>query len=280
MERRRQQLEVKLKGVAKVEPTGFAPAEALHRDYALKALRKELFRIHEKAHAFFGQGDLVFAAVKQAHAEFLFEILDLARERRLGQAQPFSSPREIQFLRDRHKIPQVTQLHKTQRLREFPRVVNALPRGWWSVRRRFALSPRLDRDAKKTRSEIPNLHRVPIIGLQASTLGKHRLPLTPIPACTNERAGLGSKKTSMTLEQLLIFLLIGAVAGWLAGLIIRGGGFGLIRNIIIGVLGALFGGWLFGVLDIPVDNEWVGSLITATAGAVILLFLLGFLRRR
>lgn len=84
----------------------------------------------------------------------------------------------------------------------------------------------------------------------------------------------------MTLEQLLIFLLIGAVAGWLAGLIIRGGGFGLIRNIIIGVLGALFGGWLFGVLDIPVDNEWVGSLITATAGAVILLFLLGFLRRR
>lgn len=84
----------------------------------------------------------------------------------------------------------------------------------------------------------------------------------------------------MSIEQLLVFLLIGAVAGWLAGLIIKGGGFGLIGNIIVGVLGALFGGWLFDVLNISVGNEWVGRLITATAGAAVLLFLLGLIRRR
>lgn len=84
----------------------------------------------------------------------------------------------------------------------------------------------------------------------------------------------------MTLEQLGIFLLIGAVAGWLAGMIIKGGGLGILGNIIIGVLGAVLGGWLFGVLGISVGNEWVGMLVTALVGAVVLLFLLTLIKRK
>lgn len=84
----------------------------------------------------------------------------------------------------------------------------------------------------------------------------------------------------MDLEQLGILLLIGAVAGWLAGLMVKGGGFGIFGNVIIGVLGAVFGGWLFGVLGISVGNRWVGMLVTATVGAVVLVFLLGLIRRR
>lgn len=84
----------------------------------------------------------------------------------------------------------------------------------------------------------------------------------------------------MTLEELGILLLIGAVAGWLAGLFVKGGGFGIAGNVIIGVLGAVIGGWLFGVLGISVGHRWVGSLVTATVGAVVLVYLLGLVRRK
>lgn len=84
----------------------------------------------------------------------------------------------------------------------------------------------------------------------------------------------------MNAEQLLVFLVIGAVAGWLAGKIIKGGGFGILGNIIVGILGALIGGWLFGVLGISVGGEWVGPLVTATVGAVVLLFVVGLIRSK
>lgn len=84
----------------------------------------------------------------------------------------------------------------------------------------------------------------------------------------------------MNAEQLLVFLVIGAVAGWLAGKIIKGGGFGILGNIIVGILGALVGGWLFGVLGISVGGEWVGPLVTATVGAVVLLFVVGLIRSK
>jgi uncharacterized membrane protein YeaQ/YmgE (transglycosylase-associated protein family) len=83
----------------------------------------------------------------------------------------------------------------------------------------------------------------------------------------------------MNIEQLLVFLLIGGVAGWLGGLIIKGGGFGIIGNIIIGILGAVVGGWLFDWLNISVGGEWMGLLITATVGAVVLLFVLSLIWR-
>ena len=51
----------------------------------------------------------------------------------------------------------------------------------------------------------------------------------------------------MSAEQLVVLLIIGGVAGWLAGLILKTGGFGIIGNVIIGVIGAFLGGWLFGI---------------------------------
>jgi uncharacterized membrane protein YeaQ/YmgE (transglycosylase-associated protein family) len=84
----------------------------------------------------------------------------------------------------------------------------------------------------------------------------------------------------MNAEQLLVFLVIGAVAGWLAGKIIKGGGFGILGNIIVGILGAVIGGWLFGILGISVGGEWIGPLVTATVGAVVLLFVVGLIRSK
>ena len=83
----------------------------------------------------------------------------------------------------------------------------------------------------------------------------------------------------MDINQVIVFLVIGGVAGWLAGLILKGGGFGLIGNIVVGILGALLGGWLFGVLGISVGGEWVGPIVTATVGAVLLLVIIGFMKK-
>ncbi|MCU7851382.1 MAG: GlsB/YeaQ/YmgE family stress response membrane protein [Candidatus Thiodiazotropha sp. (ex Monitilora ramsayi)] len=82
----------------------------------------------------------------------------------------------------------------------------------------------------------------------------------------------------MDLTSLLIFLAIGAVAGWLAGNLMRGGGFGLLVNIIVGIIGAVVGGWVFGMLGISV-NGLIGSLITAVVGAALLLFIVGLLKK-
>ena len=84
----------------------------------------------------------------------------------------------------------------------------------------------------------------------------------------------------MNVDQLIVFLLIGGIAGWLAGLIMKGGGFGIVGNIVAGVIGAVLGGWLFGVLGISVSGQWVGPLVTATAGAVVLVFAIGLLRKK
>jgi uncharacterized membrane protein YeaQ/YmgE (transglycosylase-associated protein family) len=83
----------------------------------------------------------------------------------------------------------------------------------------------------------------------------------------------------MTLTSLIWFLLIGLIAGWLAGQIMRGGGFGLVGDMIVGVIGALLGGWLFGVLGISAGGSLIGSIITAFVGAIILIALLRVIRR-
>jgi uncharacterized membrane protein YeaQ/YmgE (transglycosylase-associated protein family) len=82
----------------------------------------------------------------------------------------------------------------------------------------------------------------------------------------------------MTLESLLIFLLIGAIAGWLAGVIVKGYGYGLVGNIAVGVVGSFIGGWLFNRFGV-VHGGYLGALIGATAGAVVLLFLIRLARR-
>lgn len=74
-------------------------------------------------------------------------------------------------------------------------------------------------------------------------------------------------------------LIVGAIAGWLAGVIMRGGGFGLLGNIIVGILGAVIGTWLFGVLGVYTDGGTLGAILTALAGSVVLLFIIGLVRR-
>jgi uncharacterized membrane protein YeaQ/YmgE (transglycosylase-associated protein family) len=80
------------------------------------------------------------------------------------------------------------------------------------------------------------------------------------------------------MSGLIYFLLIGLVAGWLAGQIMKGGGFGLAGNLVVGVIGAVIGGWLFGILGLSAHGT-VGSIVTATAGAVVLLFVVGQLKK-
>jgi uncharacterized membrane protein YeaQ/YmgE (transglycosylase-associated protein family) len=82
----------------------------------------------------------------------------------------------------------------------------------------------------------------------------------------------------MSLTNLIWFLLIGLIAGWLAGRVMRGGGYGVVGDMIVGVIGALLGGWLFGILGIGVGGL-IGSIITAFVGAVILIALLRVIRR-
>jgi uncharacterized membrane protein YeaQ/YmgE (transglycosylase-associated protein family) len=78
---------------------------------------------------------------------------------------------------------------------------------------------------------------------------------------------------------IIAWLIIGAIAGWLAGLLVKGGGFGLIVDIIVGIVGAFIGGWLAGVLHISVGGGWISSIITAVVGAVILLFVIRLFKR-
>lgn len=72
----------------------------------------------------------------------------------------------------------------------------------------------------------------------------------------------------------LWFILVGLVAGWLGGLIVKGKGSGMLLNIVIGVIGAVLGGWLFSFLNIAWLNGTLGSIITATIGAVVLLLII------
>lgn len=83
----------------------------------------------------------------------------------------------------------------------------------------------------------------------------------------------------MATQSLLIWLLIGAIAGWLASTFVRGGGMGLIGDIIVGIIGAFIGGWLAGVLHIHVGSGIISTILTATAGAIVLLVILRAVRR-
>ena len=83
----------------------------------------------------------------------------------------------------------------------------------------------------------------------------------------------------MDTHGIIVWLIIGAVAGWLAGTLVKGGGFGLLGDIIVGIIGAFVGGWLAGVLGISIGSGLIASIITATAGAVILIVVLRMLRR-
>ena len=77
----------------------------------------------------------------------------------------------------------------------------------------------------------------------------------------------------MSLEGLLILLLIGLIAGWLAGIVMKGGGYGIVGDIVIGILGSLVGGFLFSLLGLGASG-FLGSIIVAFVGAVVLIFIM------
>jgi uncharacterized membrane protein YeaQ/YmgE (transglycosylase-associated protein family) len=101
-----------------------------------------------------------------------------------------------------------------------------------------------------------------------------RLP----PSESNRGPGGAEFKLVTGLMNIILFLLIGMAAGWLAGQLVKGRGFGVIENLIIGVIGALIGGFVFGALNVNVGGM-LGQLIAATVGAIILLYLLKLIRR-
>ncbi len=82
----------------------------------------------------------------------------------------------------------------------------------------------------------------------------------------------------MTIESILGALIIGGLAGWIAGLLVKGRGQGLILNIVVGIVGAILGSWLFGLLDIHAGGL-IGSLVIAIVGAAALLGLLQLFRK-
>ncbi len=74
-------------------------------------------------------------------------------------------------------------------------------------------------------------------------------------------------------------ILVGLIAGWLAGRLVKGGGFGVIGDIVVGILGALIGGQIFRVLGVPAGGGLLGRILVATVGAAILVFLLRLIKR-
>jgi uncharacterized membrane protein YeaQ/YmgE (transglycosylase-associated protein family) len=88
------------------------------------------------------------------------------------------------------------------------------------------------------------------------------------------------KKMQMSGESLAIILIVGLIAGWIAGQIWQGSGFGLVGDLVIGVLGAFFGSWLLPQLGIHLGAGLVAAIINATIGALVLLFLISLVRGR
>ncbi len=83
----------------------------------------------------------------------------------------------------------------------------------------------------------------------------------------------------MSTQNLVLFLVVGVVAGFLAGKIMKGSGFGLVGDLVVGVLGAFIGAWVFGLLGLSVGGI-LGLLVAAIVGALLLLYLLRLVRRR
>ena len=83
----------------------------------------------------------------------------------------------------------------------------------------------------------------------------------------------------MAPEIIIIWLIIGAVAGWLAGQIMKGGGFGLIGDIVVGIVGAVVAGWLLPRVGVYIGGTYLAEVINAVIGAVILLFVARLIKR-
>ena len=83
----------------------------------------------------------------------------------------------------------------------------------------------------------------------------------------------------MDAQALIIWLIVGAIAGWLAGMVVKGSGYGLIGDIIVGIIGGFIAGWLLPQIGIVIGSGIVGAIINAFIGAVILLIALRLIKR-
>ncbi len=83
----------------------------------------------------------------------------------------------------------------------------------------------------------------------------------------------------MGIESILVFLIVGAIAGWLAGLIVSGFGFGLVGNIVVGIVGAFIAGYLFPAIGVSLGSGIIAAILHSTIGAVILLVLIKVIKR-
>jgi len=83
----------------------------------------------------------------------------------------------------------------------------------------------------------------------------------------------------MGIDSVIVWLIVGAIAGWLAGLIVKGGGFGLLGNIVIGIIGAVVAGWLLPQLGINLGTGIVRAIINAAIGGIVVLVILSLIRR-
>ena len=81
------------------------------------------------------------------------------------------------------------------------------------------------------------------------------------------------------VESFIIWIIVGAIAGWLAGMVVKGGGFGLIGDIVVGIVGAIIAGWLLPQIGIVIGGGIIAQIINAFIGAVILLIILRLVRR-
>jgi uncharacterized membrane protein YeaQ/YmgE (transglycosylase-associated protein family) len=83
----------------------------------------------------------------------------------------------------------------------------------------------------------------------------------------------------MEPQGIIVWLIVGAIAGWLAGKVVKGGGFGLLGDIVVGIIGAIIAGWLLPQIGIVIGGGFIAWVINAFIGAVILLIILRLLKR-
>jgi uncharacterized membrane protein YeaQ/YmgE (transglycosylase-associated protein family) len=82
-----------------------------------------------------------------------------------------------------------------------------------------------------------------------------------------------------TLTSIIVWIIVGGVAGWLASLVVTGAGLGLVGDIIVGIIGAVIAGWLFPYLGVSLGGGIIGAIIAAAIGAIILLVIIKLIRR-
>jgi uncharacterized membrane protein YeaQ/YmgE (transglycosylase-associated protein family) len=101
------------------------------------------------------------------------------------------------------------------------------------------------------------------------------------PAISTKVEGLSSQtgENSMGIESIIVWLIVGAIAGWLAGLIVKGGGFGLLGNIVIGIIGAVVAGWLLPTLGVHLGTGIIGAIIDSVIGGVVVLGIISLIKR-